>query len=937
METRANYIAIGLFVLAVTAAALGFVYWLYATPEQGRQRSVEVIFPEAVTGLSTGSQVLFNGIRIGEVTRLGFPADGGPNVIAQIRVNEDAPVKTDTQATLGFQGLTGVAHVSLTGGSRDAPSLFAQEGEPTIRAKVSPLQSILQSGQTFISRADQTLQDINAILEDNRQAITDTVSNVRRFSEALSDSAPQISGLVEDVASAGRALAAAGPDIQQLVSRVDGLVAGISPDQVAQIVDDIARFTNEAAALPGEVRSIIGGVQNAVQDVQSFASGAERIVERARTIVAAVDPDAVSDIVSGVRTVTSGLADRSEAIGTLIENAGSAAGSIDRVASAVAERREDIGTIISDAAGIASELRGAAEQVPDLFDTLRPGIENLSAILTEIAPARIDDIVTNVQIVTAGIAQRSEELGALVDDASATFASARSIAATVEARNAEIGSTIEDAAGIARELRGAAGQVPELLETVRPGIENLNSVLVAVDPEAVSELVSAARGLVTGLEAELPAVQELLASARAIAFDVEAVTGEVAARTAQITEIINNADLTARNAETLTARLSGIAESARPGVENLGRALSAIDPEAVGEVVESARGLVTGIEAELPRVSEILADSGAAVEDVRALAETVADRQDRIATLIDDAAATGTEIRTAAARADDLLETIRPGIDNLNSALVAIEPGAIGRIVSDVSDVTSAFAERREAFARMIENADTAIRDARSIAGAVASRQDAIEETLSNARTFSARLNVIAEDVSPALASARRLIDAIDADNVNAVTAGVRDVVETVAARREDIALAIENARAASEDVRTVTATLAEQDEAIRRIVENVEAASTELESAIARVADTVETVGGAIEGPGVRFLEDGAVAAREIAAVARAFAERADSIAVGIDRFATGGLDDVRALVDQGERTLSRIERAVANFDAAPNRLLFGGERGPTYSPQRR
>jgi phospholipid/cholesterol/gamma-HCH transport system substrate-binding protein len=70
---------------------------------------------------------------------------------------------------------------------------------------------------------------------------------------------------------------------------------------------------------------------------------------------------------------------------------------------------------------------------------------------------------------------------------------------------------------------------------------------------------------------------------------------------------------------------------------------------------------------------------------------------------------------------------------------------------------------------------------------------------------------------------------------------------------------------------------------------------------------------------------------------VADAFASRADRIAEGVSRFATGGLDDFRALLDQGSSTLSSIERAVSSFDRNPSRVIFGGSDGPRYQPQRR
>src|SRR5947208_7229766 len=68
METRANYVLIGAFTLAVVAATFGFVYWFSNLGDHGVRETFRVVFDGTVSGLRTGSTVLFNGMRVGEVT-----------------------------------------------------------------------------------------------------------------------------------------------------------------------------------------------------------------------------------------------------------------------------------------------------------------------------------------------------------------------------------------------------------------------------------------------------------------------------------------------------------------------------------------------------------------------------------------------------------------------------------------------------------------------------------------------------------------------------------------------------------------------------------------------------------------------------------------------------------------------------------------------------
>ena len=128
MEIRAPYALIGVFVLAVIGAVFGFVYWLHNTAGLGERTVYRVRFENTVSGLLKGAAVLFNGIRVGEVTELQLDPKNPKQVMATIAVVAGTPVRSDTQAGLDFQGLTGVPVVTLQGGSADPRGLDDQAG-----------------------------------------------------------------------------------------------------------------------------------------------------------------------------------------------------------------------------------------------------------------------------------------------------------------------------------------------------------------------------------------------------------------------------------------------------------------------------------------------------------------------------------------------------------------------------------------------------------------------------------------------------------------------------------------------------------------------------------------------------------------------------------------------------------------------------------------
>src|SRR3954469_1473443 len=130
METRAPYALIGLFVLTVIAAVFGFVYWLHNSGGLTERTVYRVRFESTVSGLLTGAAVLFNGMRVGEVTDLRLDPNNPLLVNATIAVAATTPVRADTKAGLDFQGLTGVPVITLHGGATPLSAAQKSSAEP---------------------------------------------------------------------------------------------------------------------------------------------------------------------------------------------------------------------------------------------------------------------------------------------------------------------------------------------------------------------------------------------------------------------------------------------------------------------------------------------------------------------------------------------------------------------------------------------------------------------------------------------------------------------------------------------------------------------------------------------------------------------------------------------------------------------------------------
>src|SRR5579872_4463557 len=140
MERNANYAMVGLASLILLCGLAAFILWL-ARVQFARDYDIyDILFDGPVRGISTGGEVHFNGIKVGEITRIALDPTNASRVIARVKVTSDVPIRTDSYATLEPQGITGVNYVQITAGTPSRPFLkdATPHGQvPVIRSQKS--------------------------------------------------------------------------------------------------------------------------------------------------------------------------------------------------------------------------------------------------------------------------------------------------------------------------------------------------------------------------------------------------------------------------------------------------------------------------------------------------------------------------------------------------------------------------------------------------------------------------------------------------------------------------------------------------------------------------------------------------------------------------------------------------------------------------------
>jgi phospholipid/cholesterol/gamma-HCH transport system substrate-binding protein len=265
METRAHHVIIGAFAIGVFFAALGFVLWLSKSSIDREFAYYDIVFTEAVTGLSKGGLVQYNGIKVGEVVQLSLARDDPRKVIARIRVDAEAPIKEDTRAKLGLMGVTGVAFIQLSGGSPSSPPLrpTADNPVPRIPSEESALSKLLASGSDIVTSVNDLLLRANEMLsKDNVERISATLENLRGITETVSAER-------EDLGTALKQLASATGELRHTLGTLDSM-ASTTDDLMRNNARQVLESTNKALASIDKVanaaNSLIGDNRAAISE-----------------------------------------------------------------------------------------------------------------------------------------------------------------------------------------------------------------------------------------------------------------------------------------------------------------------------------------------------------------------------------------------------------------------------------------------------------------------------------------------------------------------------------------------------------------------------------------------------------------------------------------------------------------------------------------------
>jgi len=227
METRAHHVLIGLFTVLVVGAALMFALWLGKSDADRQFEVYDLVFQEAVSGLSKGGVQVAAALAAGDVVSLRLARPDARRVIARVRVDSAAPVRSDNRARLVPAGITGLTMIRLTSGEDPASTPLVSKGDEVARiiAAPSPLSRLLADGEDAITNVNDLLVQARELLSaDNVASFGRTLGNLELATGALAAQREDLNAALREVTQTSRDASTALAEAARMLGSANRLV-----------------------------------------------------------------------------------------------------------------------------------------------------------------------------------------------------------------------------------------------------------------------------------------------------------------------------------------------------------------------------------------------------------------------------------------------------------------------------------------------------------------------------------------------------------------------------------------------------------------------------------------------------------------------------------------------------------------------------------------
>ena len=261
METKVNYVIVGLFALLLSVAMIAGVLWLSASKQYNMVYDTYVAYmPESVSGLNLNAPVKYRGVEVGQVRQISLDKANLEQVRLEFAIDHDIPIKHDTIATLRSQGLTGIAYIELSGGSGNSPLLepSGKKPYPVIKTGPSLLGRLDTAMTSLLTSLNKTTENLNALLDEgNRNAIKRVLADISALTGTVAAHKADLDKTVTNASLTMENVAKISVQLPELIQKIS---------RSAEAVEKMAKETSRASASVSKTFEGVG------PDAKRFAS-----------------------------------------------------------------------------------------------------------------------------------------------------------------------------------------------------------------------------------------------------------------------------------------------------------------------------------------------------------------------------------------------------------------------------------------------------------------------------------------------------------------------------------------------------------------------------------------------------------------------------------------------------------------------------------------
>ncbi|MBX3567580.1 MAG: MCE family protein [Rhizobiaceae bacterium] len=502
METRANYVTVGIFTLIAIVAAFGFIYWTAAIGERGETAVLRVRIPGSASGLGRGSAVLFNGVKVGDVQRVYIDVMNPTVAIADTEVDRLTPITKSSTAVIGIAGLTGQANIEIKGAGKGEPNLLdeaeAADRVAQIDADPSAVTNLLQRAQDIFERADKVLVQLEGFATEARGPLTETVQNAQKFSAALANNADGIDTFLRSVSTLSDELAGVSGKLDGSLKAAEGILKAVDPKKIETIVGNAETFSGDLAKTGKQLDQVVADARAAIATVSEFGRSSQQTLAKVDGILAAVDPAKVRSTVDNVEQVTRTANDAVASVtraanqldGTLKaadeiirsvdpKKLEQVVGNVDSFTSDIARASKQIDTVVKG-------VQDTVASIGDFATRSQASLGKVDTILDSVDPAKVRSALSNVEQATrnanaavADVSKVTEKIGRRADDIDRIVSNATELSQRLNAASVRVDGILVKVDNLlgSDETEGLVSNANETLRSIKQVADTLNARL----------------------------------------------------------------------------------------------------------------------------------------------------------------------------------------------------------------------------------------------------------------------------------------------------------------------------------------------------------------------------------------------------------------------------------------------------------------------------